>query len=566
MFKKITCFVTIGALALTAGLAQEPSAQGQASPYAEALDRVFQEWERPDRPGGVVAVVENGKVVYKRCFGQANVEYALAITPQTVFDVGQLAEAVTGMTIAMLEEEGKLSAADPLIKHLPEFPSWAESVTVAHLLYHTSGLTDVFDLLPLAGWNEGDIITSDQLFKLARRQNDLRFDPGTKMVPSRTDYLLLAEIVRRVTGQTFRDWTWENIFKPLGMTRTLFRENYREVLEDRAYSINYHSRDGYLKGMDGSGAAGPLSLFTTLDDFVRWLVDLEAPEVGSAYVRAKVLASGKLNDGREAGHSYGLAVDSERGLKRVQKSGSWGGFRAAFRYYPEVSFGVFVFTNWDYGWNDPDQHAGSVAAACLESRMEKPQQAVTPAVPKKSITLAPEALAQLEGEYRQGRTYLFVTVEKGVPLFKVPGQTFRLVPTGEAELSFEDPNIPIVLVFSKGADGKVTQLSYTAGAREAIAPKVQRENVTPEDLKRYEGTYVCGELDARYDIVEKEGRLVLGSLRTNDVILTPENRRTFVGNTPSLELLSFLVDESGAVSGFRVDSDGLRHLVFMRQQ
>lgn len=565
MFKKITCFAAIGALALAAGFAQEPSAQGQASPYAEKLDLVFQEWERPDRPGGVVAVVEKGKVVYKKCFGQANVEFALPNSPQTVFDVGQLAEAVTGMAIAMLEDEGKLSAADPLIKHLPELPSWADSITVAHLLYHTSGLTDVFELLPLAGWSDGDAITSEQLFKLAKRQRKSLFDPGTKTNPSQTDYFLLAEIVRRVTGQTFRDWAWENIFKPLGMTRTLFRENYREVIEDRAYSINYHSREGYLKGADNLGAAGPLSLFTTLDDFIRWMVNLDTPEVGSALVREKLLTSGKLNDGREAGHSYGLAVDSERGLKRVLKSGSWGGFRTAFRYYPEASFGVVVFTNWDYGWNDPNTHAGSAAEACLEARMDKPEEAARPAARKKPITLSPEALAQYEGEYRQGRAYLFVTVEKGVPLFKVPGQTFRLVPTGENEFSFEDPNIPIVLEFSRGADGNATQLSFDAGQGTVIAPRVEREELTPDDLKHYEGTYVCDDLDARYQITAGEGRLVLGSLRTNDVTLTPENRRTFIGNAPGFQLVGFILDATGNVSGFRVDSDSLRYLVFNKR-
>ncbi len=565
MKKEILIFMTVGALALAAGLAQEPAAQEQSSSYEEKLNRVFQEWERPDRPGGVVAVVEKGKVVYKKCFGQANVESAIPNTSRTVFDVGDLAEAFTGMAVAMLEDEGKLSAADPLNKHLSDLPSWAVSVTLAQLISHSSGLIDVFALLPLAGWSEGDVVTSDQLFKLIKKQETLLFDPGTKMVPSRTDYLILAEVVRRVTGLSFRDWTWENIFKPLGMTRTLFRENYREVIEGRAYSINYHSREGYLKGMDSLGAAGPLSLFTTLDDFIRWMMNLETVEVGSARVREKMLTSGKLNDEKEAGHSYGLAVDSDRGLKRVHKSGSWGGFRTAFRYYPEVSFGVVVFTNWDYGWNDPNSHADNAAGVCLETRMEKPQRAERPAAKRKPIILSPEELAPYEGEYRQGRNYLILAVEKGVPMFKVPGQAFRLVPTGEGEFSFEDPNIPIILVFARDADGKVIRLSFNAGGGEVVAPKVERETLAPEDLKSYEGTYVCDDLDARYDVAERDGRLVLTSLRTSDVVLIPENRRTFVGSATGFELVSFQIGEGGKVMGFQIESDTLRHLVFTRQ-
>ena len=565
MFKKFACCIAIGALALAAGFAQEPAEKAQASPYEEKLNRIFQEWERPDRPGGVVAVVEKGEVVYKRCFGQASVEYALPNSGRTVFDVGQLAEVFTGMAIAMLEDEGRLSAADHVKKHLPELPPWGDSVTLGQLLYHTSGLPDVFDLLPLAGWNEGDVITSDQLLKLVTRQETLLFDPATKSSPSRTDYLLLAEVVRRVTGLTFRDWTWENIFKPLGMTRTLFRENYREVIEDRAYSINYHSREGYLKGADNLGAAGPLSLFTTLDDFIRWMVNLEAPEVGSALVREKLLTSGKLNDGREAGHSYGLETGSQRGLESVRKSGRWGGFRSAFRYFPGASFGVVVLSNWDYGWNDPDSHADNVAATCLESSMEKSQAPQRQAAKKTPISLSPEDLARYEGEYRQGRNYLVLTLEKGTLLFKVQAQTFRLVPTGENEFSFEDPNIPLVLAFSKDGDGNVTRLSFDAGGGTVTAPRVEREKLTPEDLKRYEGTYVCAGLGARYDIAEKDGRLVLSSLRASDAVLSPENRKTFVGSSTSFELVSFLIDEAGEVSGFRVESDTLGHLVFKKQ-
>ena len=565
MFEKFAGFITIGILSLAVGFAQEPAAQAKLSPFEEKIIRIFQEWERPDRPGGVVAVTEKGDVIYKKCFGLANVEYALPNTPQTVFDVGELAEAVTGMVVAMLEEGGKLSAADPLKKHLPELPSWGESVTIGHLLHHTSGLTDVFDLLPLAGWNDGDVITSDQLLKLVKKQEGLPFEPGTKMVSSRTDYLLLAEVIRRVTGQSFRDWTWENIFKPLGMTRTLFRENDREVIEDRAYSINYHYREGYLQGADAVAAAGPLGLFTTLDDFVRWMVNLETLEVGSAGVRDKLLTSGRLKDGREAGYSYGLEVGSQRGLKRVQKNGRWGGFRTAFRYFPEASFGVVVFTNWDYDWNDPNPQADLVADACLESRMDKPQADRRPAAEKKPIPLNPEDLAQFEGEYRRGRNYLVLALDKGILLFRVQGQTFRLVPTGESEFSFEDPNIPIVLAFSKGADGKVTQLSFDAGGGNVIAPRIERENLAPDELKRYEGTYVCAELGVRYDIAEKDGRLVLSNLRTGDVILSPENRKTFVGSVPSFQLVSFLVEEDGQVSSFRVDSDRLRHLFFKKQ-
>jgi CubicO group peptidase (beta-lactamase class C family) len=560
--------VSILILSAVSALAQQPPATAQPQTIEQKLARVFQEWERPDRPGGVVAVVDKGQVIFKRCFGLANVEYQLPAKPQTVYDVGELAEAVTGMAVAMLEDQGKVTATDLVKKYLPGLPSYADGLTIAHLVHHTSGLPDWYDLLTVAGWNDGDAITAEPIHKILERQKQLLFEPGTKSAPSRTDYVLLAELVRRVTGQSLRDWAWANIFKPLGMTRTLFRDSYRETIEDRAYSINYHSRDGFLRGADNLGAVGSLGLFTTLDDFIKWVQNLENPVVGSARVKDMMLSSGKLSGGREAGHSYGLSADTYKGLKRVYKTGSWGGFRTAFRYFPTASIAVFVFTNWDYNWNDPNAVADGAAEVCLEPLLEKPALPSVPgaaAVKRKPVKLSPAELSQYAGEFRaEGWGYLTVAQEKGALLLKAGGQVLPLISVGEGRFAFEDPNIPIVLNFSRGSDGKVSQFFFDPGNGEIIASRVERETLTGDQLQLYRGAYYCEELDARYEIVPGEGRLVLSGLRTADIVLTPENRKIFVSRNAVFPLVSFLIGDNGEVTGFRVDSDSLRHLVFKK--
>ncbi|MEW5900620.1 MAG: serine hydrolase domain-containing protein, partial [Acidobacteriota bacterium] len=491
----------------------------------------------------------------------------LPFTPQIVFDVGQLAEPLTGMAVAMLEEQGKLSASDLVKKYLPELPSGADTLTVGHLLYHTSGLADWAALLPLAGWNEGDVITRDQILRLVCRQSKLLFDPGTKFLDSRTDYVLLAEIISRATSQSFREWTWANIFKPLGMTRTQFRDNSREIVENRAYSINYHPRDGYLKGADSLAVVGACSLFTTLEDFTKWLVNFENPRVGSAQVAQKMMTSGKLASGREAGHSYGFSVEIYQGLKRLRKSGAWGGFRATLEYYPDASFGVLVVSNWDYGWYQPESHANSVAAACLEPLMKKAEKTTATLPSAKPLRLSPEALAQYVGEYRLAPgNYASVSQEKTVLVLTIGRQEYRLVPTGEAVFRFEDPNIPVVVTFFKSADGKVTHFGYPAFPRDINAARVVRESLSAEQLKRYEGTYSNEELEVRYGIVARDNRLALSSLRKSEVILTPENRQVFVGNSPGFELITFLVNEGADVTGFRVEAANLPPLTFLKEK
>jgi CubicO group peptidase (beta-lactamase class C family) len=252
--------ISLPLVLLSGGQEKTADNSPQKSSIEAELKPIFQEWERPDRPGGVVAIVEKGKIVYKKCFGLANVEYNIPNTSQTVFDVSSLAEPITGMAVAMLEEQGKLSASEPIKKYMPELPDCMDPITIAHLLYHTSGLADWFDLLTLAGWDERDVITTDHVLKLLQRKRKLLFAPGSEFRYSRTDYTLLAELVERVTGQSFRDWTWENLFKSLGMIDTLFRENPQEIVENRAYSINYHYREGYLKGADNLGVVGANSL------------------------------------------------------------------------------------------------------------------------------------------------------------------------------------------------------------------------------------------------------------------------------------------------------------------
>jgi hypothetical protein len=227
---------------------------------------------------------------------------------------------------------------------------------------------------------------------------------------------------------------------------------------------------------------------------------------------------------------------------------------------------VFVFGNWDYAWNNPEDVADGAADVCLEPLLEKPQAPPAPAPAKrKPAKLNPAELAPYLGEYRAGGVgYTSVALEKGVLVFKAGSQTFPLVPAGEGRFAFADPNIPIVLTFSKGPDGKVNQMSFNPGTGEVNAPKVERETLTADGLKPYEGVYYCEELDARYEIILREGKLILTGLRTRDVTLNPENRKTFMSNSAGFPVISFSFGEKGEVPGFRVESDSLRLLVFRK--
>ncbi len=556
--------ILLVSVSLSGGQEKTSGNAPQESSIEAELKPIFQEWERPDRPGGVVAIMEKGEIVYKKSFGLANIEYRQPNTSQTVFDVSSLAEPITGMAIAMLEEQGKLTASEPVRKYIPELPECMGSVTIAHLLYHTSGLVDWFDLLTLAGWDERDVITTDHVFKLLQRQKDLLFAPGSEYRHSRTDYTLLAELVKRVTDKPFRDWTWENIFRPLGMIDTLFRDNPREILENRAYSINYHYRDGYLKGADNLGVVGANSLYTSLDDFIKWISNIQSQKLGPAAVLEKMLTSGKLSDGKDAGHSYGFRTETKNGLKRILKDGFWGGFHAAFRYYPDVSFAVVIFSNWDYSWYSPANHAENVVNVCLKSYMQKEEKAKPGSEKKEEMELSPIILGQYQGEFRlQPGTYMTIKMEdENLMLFLPGGQKYRLTPVSESEFLFL--NQFYTVSFHKDQNDQISHLNLRGGSQDFNAPRIERVELNHEQLKLHEGTYYNEETDSRYEIRLGEKGLVITSLRGGDVSLTPESRNYFIGNSLIFRLIAFSTDESGEIAGFRIDSDNLQHFIFKK--
>lgn len=199
-----------------------------------------------ESPGVAIAVQQKGKIIYSEGFGYANLEYDVKNTPTTVFHIASVSKQFTAFAIAMLADQGKLSLDDDIRKYLPEMPDFGYVITINHLVHHTSGLRDQWNLLMMAGWRLDDVITQKQIMRVISRQKELNFKPGDEMVYCNTGFTLMAEIVSRVTGESFADWTKKNIFDPLGMKNTLFYDDHEKIVKNRAYSY-YASPAGFKK-------------------------------------------------------------------------------------------------------------------------------------------------------------------------------------------------------------------------------------------------------------------------------------------------------------------------------
>jgi CubicO group peptidase (beta-lactamase class C family) len=342
----------VAATLLLVGLPAMPAAQqtsraagsSVAADPAAGIDAILAQWNRAGSPGAAVAVVREGEIVHSQGYGLANLEYDVPITPSSVFHIASVSKHFTAFAIGLLAQEGRLSLDDDIRKHLPEVPDFGRTVTIRHLIHHTSGMRDQWELLAMAGWRLDDVITREHILKMVSHQRELNFEPGAEYLYSNTGYSLLAEIVARVSGQPFARFTEERIFRPLGMKSTHFHDDHQRIVPNRAYSYT-PGRSGYRAMPLNYANVGATSLFTTVEDLAKWERNFLTGQVGGKELLRQMLTRGMLNDGKEIPYAHGLIWGEHRGLPTVSHSGADAGYRTVYLRFPEQRLSVIVFSN-----------------------------------------------------------------------------------------------------------------------------------------------------------------------------------------------------------------------------
>lgn len=363
------------------------------------VDQLFAQFDKPGSPGAAVAVVRNGEIVYKHGYGFANLEYDIPIGPATVFHVASVSKQFTAMSILLLEQQGKLSIDDDIHKYLPEMADFGAKITLRHLLNHTSGIRDHWDLVRMAGWRMDDVITQRQLLSMLFHQKELNFAPGSEHLYCNSGFTLLAEIVRRVSGRALPDFARDAIFQPLGMTHTHFHIDHEMVVKNRAYSYQPDGREFKLAALNYANV-GATSLFTTVEDLAQWAHNFELPRVGDAALIARMETPGLLNSGKKLDYACGIVVSEFRGLRMVQHSGGDAGYRSQITMFPDEKFSVVVLSN--LATAQPGQLALKVAGIYLADRFPKPEEkrpAPAAEQPRKYEKLTPEQLKVFAADY-----------------------------------------------------------------------------------------------------------------------------------------------------------------------
>ncbi|MFZ0288824.1 MAG: serine hydrolase domain-containing protein [Candidatus Sulfotelmatobacter sp.] len=553
--------VALTMLGLCLLVAADSSAQEELT---DKVDRVFAEWNTTSSPGCALAVVKDDHVVYEHGYGMANLELGIAITPQSVFDIGSVSKQITAMAILLLAQEHKLSLDDDIRKYLPEMPDYGSTITIRHMLHHTSGLRNYDDLFDLQGIPEADLTTDRDAMELILRQKGVNFRAGEEFLYSDTNYFLMSQIVKRVTGQTLRQFAQNRIFGPLQMTSTHFHDDHTMIVPRRATGYAPHKGGGFEIDMSNFEQLGDGSVMTTVEDLFKWDQNFDHPLVGGADAIRQLTTPGTLNNGQTIPYAMGLFLDHYRGLNWIHHSGEWVGYRAALSRFPDQHFSTLVLCNC-VGSMSPMTMAQRVADVYLTEEFARAENGPSP---KTSPNVPLTELKQYVGTYWSQKNGAFRTfVLRDDKLIMVaPGMTYDLLPLGggqfealEADIEHKDRYI-----FHAVKNGSNFQLEAVEGgvpvSYEAVRPGLESSH-----LADYAGSYANDELRATWTLVVEKGKLVRQQWMTEDEEIEPAFPDGFIGDISEGQfLMHFNRDSNGRVTSFDVATDMVRPMRFFR--
>ena len=512
-----------------------------------SVDTLFAPWNRPDAPGAAVAVIEAGNVVHMRGYGMANLEHGIPITPRTVFDIASVSKQFCAFAIAHLAIQGRLSLDDDIRKYLPEMATLEHTITIRHLVHHTSGLRDWPSTLAMGDWDMEDVISFAHILTFARNQETLNFTPGAEFSYSNTGYNLLAEIVQRVTGQYFRTWTEKHFFQPLGMVHSLMRDDHEQIVPGRAYGYA-PAGDTFHRIGNGLTALGSSSLFTTLEDLVRWAQNFRHRRVGGDSVYAQMHERGRLADGSEISYAFGHGFGAYRGHTTIAHTGSWAGFRSVLMRVPEQDLVVIVLSN------ARNFRAQEMASRVVDIYLTSP--AATPVTPVSSSVASTD---DVSGLYRlHAAAFVTISVENDTLRWQATGEpAWPLIPIEDGSYLLEPSSVRVHV--TRDAQGRVQSLTVRGQA----APRVE---VTPmTDPASYEGEYYSYELDASLSGSASDDGLEVAQFRLGATPLTPVTGDTFTTSRWYMPVITFVRDARGRVTHLEASNVRSRHVHFEKR-
>jgi CubicO group peptidase (beta-lactamase class C family) len=425
-----------------------------AQPAPEQFDEQVKAYVAAGKFNGAAAVARDGKILFAKGYGKANLEWDIPNAPDTKFRLGSITKQFTAMAILLLEQQGRLKVADPVSKHIPDTPESWKQITIHHLLTHTSGIPN-FTSFP--DYLKTMALPAPPAESYKRfRDKPLDFDPGTKFSYSNSGYILLGWIVERAGGMAYDEFMRKNIFEPLGMSDTGYDKN-ETVLAKRA--AGYENRGRELRNasyIDMSIPHGAGALYSTVLDLVKWDGALRAGKILTPENYVRYFEPVKGN------YAYGWMHRTAQDVKMIGHGGGINGFSTMILRVPEEKLVAVTLTNV------LPSDAGRVAQDLVMIALGKPAE--KPKV-RTEVKVSEEILKGYVGEYELSPNFVMtVTFEDGMLQTQATGQGKTPI-FAMSETTFFPKVVDAEITFDKDESGKVTGLTLFQNGRKMPAKK-----------------------------------------------------------------------------------------------
>ncbi len=325
------------------------------------IDSLITSKFKPENPGAVFLAVKNGKVIYRKAFGMADLEMDIKMKPEFVFEIGSMTKQFTAVSILMLAQQGKLQLNDEITKFIPNYPTNGNRITIHHLLTHTSGIKDFTSMKSIKDIARRDLSPKElvDFFK----NEPIDFKPGEQYKYCNSGYVLLGYIIEIVSGQTYEEFITQNIFKKTGMENSYYA-SHDKIIKNRV--SGYRDKEVFVNtnyiSFSIPYASG--SIMSTVDDLVKWQNALNSNVLLNPAFTEKTFTNYKLNNGTYIDYGYGWHLEKVKNKIVREHGGSIFGFKSMGVYEPTEQIYVVGLSNCDC--NSPTAITTAIASLLME--------------------------------------------------------------------------------------------------------------------------------------------------------------------------------------------------------
>jgi CubicO group peptidase (beta-lactamase class C family) len=522
----------------------------------DRVDQLMSAYDDDGTPGAIVGVVEDGRLVFEKGYGMANLTWDVAFEEGMRSNIGSVTKQFTAMGLLLLEQEGKLSLDDEVRTHITELPDFGTPVTLRHLLNHVGGFRELYNAYGMMGYDGEDAFAREKVIQLVQRQPELQAPPNTEFNYNNTGYILVSMTIERVSGMSFQEYMKERVFEPLGMTNTLITSHQGQVIPNSAMGYVPAEEGGYRQARDLAAAAGAGGIYTTAEDVAKWMLNYRDQTLGGANGIEAMTTNTILESGDSTGYGLGLGLGTHRGRILWTHTGGDVAHRTYFGWYPELESGVFVSSN-NAGF--PTSIGRPLAEAFFGDQMDAEEED------------AAIASAEMSGDRKEAIVGLWrlaagleiqIDLVNGDLRASPQGQsTMVLVPTSDSTVAITGVEASVTFRFA--ADGSTSSAVLHQGGDNPMSRVGEDDELTPEMLEAYEGRYWSDEMEISFELVIEDGELVAHNFRLPAITLESGAKDTFTAGV--VGALEFKRAGNGEVTGFMVNNARTKDVWFERE-